>query len=43
MSTWINRKDNPLVYDFKNNHMTYDEINLSKYWFDAGEISNLFF
>jgi len=43
MSTWINRTDNPLVYDFKNNNMTYDEINLSKYWFDAGEISNLFF
>ena len=43
MSTWINKKDNPLVYDFKNNRMTHDEMNLSVYWSDAGKISNLFF
>ena len=43
MSTWINKKDNPLVYDFKNNRMTHDEMNLSVHWSDAGKISNLFF
>lgn len=42
MSVWLNRIDNPLVYDFRNNQMNQKEIMFSKFWNDAGKISNLF-
>ena len=43
MSTWINRTDNPLVYDFRNTRMNYKESKFSHGWSDAGKISNLFY
>lgn len=43
MSVWLNRVDNPLVYDFRNNQMNQNEIVFSQFWNDAGKISNLFY
>lgn len=43
MSIWLNRQDNPLVYDFRNSYMSHQESVFGHFWNDAGKISNLFY